>query len=176
MTKPRLGRDPLDRFADLMISTPVPKTNQVEPPQQEETEPSAPPDSVSPSAATADPSDTSMLASQQDSKPAYQHAVMPVSQHNSKTVSQQAGKPVKQQASKQVRQHAVKPANQHIGMLAKDSPDQPAATTKPVLRKATYYIRAELIKPLKLLSVELDRDQSDLVSDAIADLLAKWGG
>ena len=43
---------------------------------------------------------------------------------------------------------------------------------KPV--KATYYIAPNLIKPLKFLSVELDRDLSGLVTEAIGDLLAKY--
>jgi hypothetical protein len=42
---------------------------------------------------------------------------------------------------------------------------------KPV--KATYYIRPDLVKGLKELRYKTDRDFSDLVNEAIEDLLNK---
>ena len=39
--------------------------------------------------------------------------------------------------------------------------------------KATYYVDPALIKRLKILGVEEDRDLSDLVNEAISDLLGK---
>jgi hypothetical protein len=40
-------------------------------------------------------------------------------------------------------------------------------------RKATYYIRPELIKGLKYLGADTERDLSDLVNEAIEGLLSK---
>jgi len=57
-------------------------------------------------------------------------------------------KPVRQQTSKTIIQHTV---------------------------KATYYIKEpSLIKELKLLSVEKERDLSGLVTEAIRDLIKKY--
>ena len=39
--------------------------------------------------------------------------------------------------------------------------------------KATYYVDPALVKRLKILGVEEDRDLSDLVNEAISDLLGK---
>ncbi|MBA7507894.1 hypothetical protein ES705_10722 [subsurface metagenome] len=43
------------------------------------------------------------------------------------------------------------------------------------IKKATYYIKEpSLIKELKLLSVDKERDLSDLVTEAIRDLIRKY--
>ena len=39
--------------------------------------------------------------------------------------------------------------------------------------KATYYVDPSLVKRLKILGVETDRDLSELVNEAIGDLLKK---
>jgi len=39
--------------------------------------------------------------------------------------------------------------------------------------KATYYVNPALVKRLKIFGVEEDRDLSDLVNEAIGDLLGK---
>lgn len=59
--------------------------------------------------------------------------------------------------------HASKPASQHNG--------EPQERQKPI--KATYYIDPGLIKSLKFLSVDVDKDLSALVNEAIHDLLTK---
>ena len=67
--------------------------------------------------------------------------------------SRKERKPVNQHASKLVRQHTVKPVIKS--------------------KKATYYIDPNRIKQLKMLGVQLERDASSLVNEAIADLLKK---
>lgn len=66
-----------------------------------------------------------------------------------------------------------KTAKQHTGITSRQK------TIRPVLqhtiKKATYYIKKPaLIKELKLLSVEKERDLSDLVTEAIEDLIKKY--
>lgn len=66
-----------------------------------------------------------------------------------------------------------KTAKQHTGITSRQK------TIKPVLqhtiKKATYYIKKPaLIKELKLLSVEKERDLSGLVTEAIEDLIKKY--
>ena len=74
---------------------------------------------------------------------------IPARQQNIKTLKQKTSKPVKQDIGKAVKQYAIK--------------------------KATYYIKKPtLIKELKLLSVESERDLSDLVTEAIEDLIKKY--
>jgi len=72
---------------------------------------------------------------------------------DSKTTKQKASKPAKQQARKTVSQ----------------------ADSNP-LRKAIYYIRPDLIKELKHLGVDTERDLSELVNEAIEDLISKHRG
>lgn len=63
---------------------------------------------------------------------------------------------IKKTTSKPVRQHNGKTVKQHTV-------------------KATYYIKEpSLIKELKLLSVEKERDLSGLVTEAIRDLIRKY--
>ena len=70
----------------------------------------------------------------------------------------------KKPTSKPVRQQTSKPVTQHNGK-----------TVKQHTIKATYYIKEPtLIKELKLLSVEEERDLSDLVTEAIKDLIKKY--
>ena len=45
--------------------------------------------------------------------------------------------------------------------------------SKKHLIKATYYVDPALVKRLKIMGVETDRDLSDLVNEAISDLLGK---
>jgi len=60
-----------------------------------------------------------------------------------------------------------KTAKQHTGITARKKTIKPA--------KVTYYIKEpSLIKELKLLSVEKERDLSDLVTEAIRDLIRKY--
>jgi len=67
----------------------------------------------------------------------------------SKTVKQHTSKTVKQQADKPVEQNKIK--------------------------KVTYYIKdIALVKKLKLLGVEKERDLSSLVTEAIGDLIKKY--
>lgn len=66
---------------------------------------------------------------------------------------------IQKTTSKTVRQKASIPVEQHT------------------IKKATYYIKKpNLIKELKLLSVERERDLSDLVTEAIGDLIKKYKG
>ena len=63
----------------------------------------------------------------------------------------------KDDTSKTAKQHTSKPANQEK------------------IKKVTYYIKKpELIKRLKLLGVEKEKDLSSLVTEAIEDLLKKY--
>jgi len=71
---------------------------------------------------------------------------------------------IKKTTSKTVRQKASKTARQDTDK-----------TVKQYAIKATYYIKEpSLIKELKLLSVEKERDLSDLVTEAIRDLISKY--
>ncbi len=84
-------------------------------------------------------------------------------------------------------QKASKPTNQHNGKKAKPVSAAAVKTAlstrkKGVLHqdpsvdkmKATYYLSPVLIKKLKHISVDLDRDLSDLVSEAITGLVVKY--
>lgn len=42
-------------------------------------------------------------------------------------------------------------------------------------KKATYYIRKDLLKKFKMYSAEVERDMSDLVSEAIEGMIGKKG-
>jgi len=67
--------------------------------------------------------------------------------------------------SKTVKQHISKPARQ------KNS----KPTNQEKIKKVTYYIKKPgLIKRLKLLGVEKERDLSSLVTEAIEDLIKKY--
>jgi len=75
----------------------------------------------------------------------------------SKTVKQHTSIPARQQNSKTVKQDIGKPVLQHT------------------IKKVTYYIKdIALIKKLKLLGVEKERDLSGLVTEAIEDLIKKY--
>ena len=83
----------------------------------------------------------------------------------SKTVRQKTSIPSRQQNIKTVKQKTNIPAKQDIGKAVKQH----------TIKKATYYIKKPaLIKELKLLSVEKERDLSDLVTEAIGDLIKKY--
>lgn len=79
-----------------------------------------------------------------------------------KPVSQQASKPAKRQSDR-----AAKPKNEPVAPV--ESPDN-----KALLKKVTYYITPEHDKRLKLLSVELERDLSALIREAIDELQKKY--
>jgi hypothetical protein len=55
----------------------------------------------------------------------------------------------------------------------KDSKTESQENSKP-LKKATYYVSPEIIKALKHLGADEERDLSDLVSEAITDLVKKY--
>ena len=66
-------------------------------------------------------------------------------------------KTVKQHTSKTVKRQTDRPARQHN------------------IKRVTYYIKEPaLIKKLKLLGVEKERDLSSLVTEAIEDLIKKY--
>lgn len=73
----------------------------------------------------------------------------------SKTVKQQTGITVQQQTDKTIKRQA--------------GTDQATAKIK-----ATYYMSPELVKKLKLVGVEKNRDLSDLVAEAVEDLVKKY--
>ena len=56
----------------------------------------------------------------------------------------------------------------------RDSKTVKQQDSKTVKKKVTYYIAPELIKKLKFLGVEKNRDLSDLIGEAINDLLKKY--
>jgi hypothetical protein len=68
-----------------------------------------------------------------------------------------------EQASMTASSHASEAVSQYDG--------KPAGEQKSI--KATYYVNPTLIKSLKFLSVETDKDLSTLVNVAIKDLLVK---
>ena len=76
--------------------------------------------------------------------------------------SQAAAGSVSQQAG-DISEHAVKLASR-AEVTIKEKP-------KPV--KATYYIDPALVRGLKFLAVERNKDQSSMVNEALGDLLAK---
>jgi hypothetical protein len=71
-----------------------------------------------------------------------------------------------EQSSMTASSHDSVPVSQHAV--------NPVDKQKPT--KATYYVDPMLIKSLKFLSVETDKDLSALVNEAIKDLLAKHKG
>lgn len=89
-----------------------------------------------------------------------------VEQQNSTLLSENASMPVCQDTDKIVKQHTSKPVCQQTGILANN--------IKTKYKKATYYIRLELIKKLKLLGIETERDLSNLMNEAIELLLKKY--
>lgn len=78
-----------------------------------------------------------------------------------KPVSQQNSKPAKRQSDK-----AAKPKNDPALVENIDN--------KALLKKVTYYITPEHDKRLKFLSIELDRDLSALIREAIDELQKKY--
>ena len=82
--------------------------------------------------------------------------------------NQQDSKPVKRQNSKPVKRQDAKPAKQQVSAVP-DNND-----SKLLLKKVTYYITPDHDKRLKLLSVELERDLSDLIREAIEGLQKKY--
>ena len=72
----------------------------------------------------------------------------------------------KKLTSKTVIQHTSKTAKQHT--------DKPVKQNR-VNKKVTYYIKnPALVKKLKLLAIEKERDLSSLVTEAIEDLIKKY--
>jgi hypothetical protein len=67
-------------------------------------------------------------------------------------------------------------ADQYTSKTTKRTNGKPAdQQVKP--KKVTYYInKPELIKQLKQVGLNTDRDLSDLVSEAIEDLVTKYAG
>ncbi len=66
----------------------------------------------------------------------------------------------------------IMPDKQHTGKTIKQQANKPAVE-RPV--KATYYIKKpELIKRLKQIGLDQDRDLSDLVTEAIEDMIKKY--
>lgn len=67
-----------------------------------------------------------------------------------------------------------KTVKQHTSKTAKQQTDKPTRQNK-VNKKVTYYIKdPALVKKLKLLGVEKERDLSSLVTEAIEDLIKKY--
>jgi hypothetical protein len=67
-----------------------------------------------------------------------------------------------------------KTVKQHTSKTAKQQTDKPAKQNK-ANKKVTYYIKnPALVKKLKLLGVEKERDLSSLVTEAIEDLIIKY--
>ena len=65
------------------------------------------------------------------------------------------------------------PVRQQNGKTEKHKTNKPAKQAK--IKKVTYYIKdPALVKKLKLLGVEKERDLSSLVTEAIEDLLKKY--
>jgi len=78
------------------------------------------------------------------------------------------------------RQIVTSPASQQDNSLASSHTGMPAKLQNSITVgekkksvKSTYYIDLTLIKPLKFLSVEIDKDLSALVNEAIQALLDK---
>ncbi|MBA7496498.1 hypothetical protein ES702_07107 [subsurface metagenome] len=72
------------------------------------------------------------------------------------------------------RKSTSKTVKQHTSKTVKRQTDKPAKQNK-VNKKVTYYIKnPTLIKKLKHLGVEKERDLSSLVTEAIEDLIKKY--
>lgn len=93
-----------------------------------------------------------------------------------KPAKQQASKSARQKASKTGRRQSVKPEAQKTSKtdLQLSFKEETQKYSKPATKKATYLIEPGLIKDLKILSAETDRDLSNLVSEAIKDLIEKY--
>lgn len=80
----------------------------------------------------------------------------------------------KDSASKAAKQLTSIPAKQHTSKTVKRQTDKPAKQNK-VNKKVTYYIKDPgLVKKLKYLGIEKERDLSSLVTEAIEDLIKKY--
>ena len=90
------------------------------------------------------------------------NASKPVTWQDSKTVIQDIDMPVKQESFLQANQDTSKPASQQKAKISHDG------------QKTTFYIREDLGKGLRILSVETDRNLSLLANEAIEDLLKKY--
>ncbi|MBA7589333.1 hypothetical protein ES708_31415 [subsurface metagenome] len=72
------------------------------------------------------------------------------------------------------RKSTSKTVKQHTSKTVKRQTDKPAKQDK-VNKKVTYYIKdPALVKRLKHLAVEREKDLSSLVSEAIEDLIKKY--
>ena len=66
-----------------------------------------------------------------------------------------------------------KTVSQHKGITVNHNTSKPVKQVK--IKKVTYYIKnADLIKKMKLLGVEKERDLSSLVTEAIEDLIKNY--
>jgi len=71
------------------------------------------------------------------------------------------------------KKHTSKTVKQHTSKTVKRQNNKPVEQNK--IKKVTYYIKnTALVKKLKLLGVEKERDLSSLVSEAIGDLINKY--
>jgi len=72
------------------------------------------------------------------------------------------------------RKSTSKTVKQHTSKTVKRQTDKPAKQNK-INKKVTYYIKnPALIKKLKHLGIEKERDLSSLVTEAIEDLIKKY--
>lgn len=71
-------------------------------------------------------------------------------------------------------QDTRKTVKQKKVLTGKQQASKPAK--QPDTKKATYYIKPELIKELKYLAIDKDADLSTLVNEAITDLIKKHRG
>ena len=71
-----------------------------------------------------------------------------------------------------VKQDDSKPAYQQASKTARQQNSKPAGDTIKI--KATYYLPPEIVKGLKMLGILKGKDLSNLVREAIEDLLKKY--
>jgi len=72
---------------------------------------------------------------------------------------------------KTAKKHTSKPVSQQAGKTARQTNSK---TKEEDTKKATYYIDRKLIKSLKRLGIDTERDLSSLVNEAIGDLIKKY--
>ena len=80
--------------------------------------------------------------------------------------------PAKQHAAKPAKAQASTPVKQNTGKITRKVADPPLRQSKPL--KATYYVQPLLVRQLKYVGIDTGRDLSDLINEAIYDLLEKY--
>ncbi len=109
---------------------------------------------------------TSKPVNQQTSKEESQIAVLPTSPQTIKPVNQIPSKPVRQVASKPVIQQRGKPVSRQPIKQGSPQVSSPG-------KKFTSYLSSESIKAIKRLALETDRNDYEVLQEAVDEYLGR---